>query len=86
MSTKGAITSKARLVERFLRDPPFLGGSDWLGCTFSLVSTMLPMRFDFCLQRRRNWSTGAILRVVEVPLNALFECWSWWQWMFVVPF
>ena len=30
-SAKGAITPKAWLVECFLRDPPFLDGSDWLG-------------------------------------------------------
>jgi hypothetical protein len=57
----------------------------WLGGTFSLVSTELPMRLDFRLQCRRNWSTRAILRMIDVPLNALFECWLWRHWMFVVP-
>jgi len=31
VSAEGAITPEAWLVERFMRDPPFLGGSDWLG-------------------------------------------------------
>jgi hypothetical protein len=31
VSAKGAITPSAWLVKRFLRGPPFLGGSDWLG-------------------------------------------------------
>jgi len=44
------------------------------------------MRLDFRFQCRRNWSTRTILCVVEMPLNALFECWSWRHWMFVVPF
>jgi hypothetical protein len=58
----------------------------WLGGTLSFISSGLPMRFDFRHQCRRNWSTCTILCMVEMPLNTLFECWSWRHWMFVVPF
>ena len=44
-SAKGAITPKALLVERFLRDPPFLGGSDWPGGD-KYILIRIPFRTD----------------------------------------
>jgi hypothetical protein len=79
-------TRSRRDLDEVGRDFIFWQGSAWLGGTLSFVSARLLMRLDFRPQCWWNWSTRAIFRVVEVPLNPLFECRPWRHWMFVVPF